>query len=204
MKFHSNPVFPIILLLLAFGYDISAQNWKFIKEVDGIKIYTRQQENSPVKGFKGELNLDASPEKLQEMITDVKNFDKWDEDVKEMMVFYSEKNKGYKYYLVFDVPWPLTDRDLCLEAKIESNPSTGIITITSQPLFNAIPEKPDKVRITKYSQKWTIQPLGNGQVHLVLEGFVDPAGSIPAWLINMVIANTPLNILKAVREHIGK
>ena len=49
-------------------------------------------------------------------------------------------------------------------------------------------------------QKWTVQPLGEGNVHVVLEGFFDPAGNIPAWLYNNVITETPVKAIHSLRE----
>ncbi|HOX79294.1 MAG TPA: hypothetical protein PLW31_14795, partial [Bacteroidales bacterium] len=67
-----------------------------------------------------------------------------------------------------------------------------------------VPEYSDRVRITNYWQRWTMEDAGNGLVHLVLEGSVDPGGNIPSWLINMVITDTPLNIMRKVREQVEK
>jgi hypothetical protein len=39
-------------------------------------------------------------------------------------------------------------------------------------------------------------------VHLILEGYADPGGYIPAWLYNMVITDTPINVIKKVRDRI--
>jgi hypothetical protein len=49
-----------------------------------------------------------------------------------------------------------------------------------------------------------MEPLGNGLVHVVLEGTVDPAGHIPTWIVNMVITDTPLNIMTKARNVVEK
>jgi hypothetical protein len=67
-----------------------------------------------------------------------------------------------------------------------------------------IPEKPGMVRIKNYWQSWTIEPAGSGVLHFTLEGSVDPGGSIPSWIVNMVIADTPLSIMRQVQEQLGK
>jgi hypothetical protein len=65
-----------------------------------------------------------------------------------------------------------------------------------------IPEKPDLVRIKNYWQRWTIEPRENGMIHIVLEGFVDPGGNVPSWLYNMVITDTPLKVMRGVKERV--
>jgi len=58
------------------------------------------------------------------------------------------------------------------------------------------------VRIKNYWQKWTIIPMEKGVIKLVLEGFVDPGGTVPAWLYNMVITDTPLKVMREVQKRV--
>ena len=41
-------------------------------------------------------------------------------------------------------------------------------------------------------------------VHVVLEGHVDPAGSVPDWIYNMVITETPLKIIRGIKNRLEK
>jgi hypothetical protein len=192
--------FIAVIYTFAIPADLSAQEWKFIKERDGIKVYTRNEENNPVKSYKGEVDMKTDMTRLRKVIGSIDSFDWWDENIKEIKVLDYQKEKLIKYYLVYDVPWPLEDRDLCVEAHITNDSVTGKRMVMATPLLNVIPENPDKVRIKNYWQSWTMEPAENGIVHIKLEGSVDPGGSIPAWIINMVITDTPLNIIKKVRD----
>ena len=46
-----------VLFQLALVPRLWAQGWNFIKEKDGIKIYTRNQPNSQLKSLKAKLHL---------------------------------------------------------------------------------------------------------------------------------------------------
>ena len=189
-------------LNLLIGLDISAQAWDFIKERDGIKIYTRSEENSPLKSFKGEVYLKTDMDKISKVIGKIESFDWWDDNIRDIKVLDYVEEKHIRYYLVYDVQWPFSDRDLCVEALITNDPVTGKRVVRATPLLNVVPESPDNVRIVNYWQQWTMEPEENGMIHLTLEGAVDPAGNIPSWLINLVITDTPLNIMKQVREQV--
>jgi hypothetical protein len=191
-----------IFISFLMGEELPAQKWDFVKEKDGIKIYTRLEPNSSLKSYMGVVDLQAPVEKINSMMGNPDNFDWWDKDIKEIKVIGYEPEKFIKYYLVYDVPWPLTDRDLVVEAKITRDPVTGKRVVHAQPLPNVIPEKKDLIRIKKYWQKWTVQPMDKGIVHVTLEGFVDPGGSIPAWLYNMVITETPLKVIREVKSRV--
>ena len=197
-------LFLSILYNLVFTGILSGQAWNFIKERDGIKIYTRNEEDNPVKSFKGEMDLVASMEQISKIIGSIESFDWWADDISEIKVLDYSREKYIKYYLVYDVPWPLEDRDLCVETLITNDTIKGTRLVKATPLVGVIPEKPDKVRIKNYWQSWTIEPAGAGILHLTLEGSVDPAGAIPTWIINMVITNTPMNVMTKAREQVEK
>jgi len=189
-----------LIFNLFFTGFLFAQEWNYIKEKDGIQIYTRNSENNPVKSFRGEMDLKATMEQISRVIGRIESFDWWEEDISEIRVLDYKEEQYIKYYLVYDVPWPLSDRDLCVEALITNDSVTHTRTVYAKPLPGVIPENPDRVRITNYWQKWTMQEVEAGRLHLTLEGSVDPGGAIPSWLINMVITDTPLNIMRKVRE----
>jgi hypothetical protein len=188
------------LFLTASG-DLSGQSWVFVKEKEGIRLYTRKEANNSVKSFKGEVYLHTQMEKIYSLITNVKNFDWWDDDITEIKVLLNEKDKHIQYYLVYDVPWPIADRDLVVDSRITIDPVTGARYIEARSLLNVIPENPDLIRIKKYWQKWTLIPVEEGLVHIILEGSVDPGGSVPAWLSNMVITETPFKVIRSVKTY---
>jgi hypothetical protein len=193
----------ILFLLISFiTADLYAQSWTFVKSQEGIKLFTRKEEGSSLKSFKGIMDVNSTMDKVCNLIGNVKNHDWWDENLREIKVLSYEKDKYFQYYLVYHVPWPFTDRDLCVEANVSIDPITGRRTITATPLSNVIPEKPDLIRIKRYWQKWTIQPMENGVIRLTLEGFVDPAGNVPSWLYNMVIIETPLKVMRRVKKYV--
>jgi len=189
------------LIFLTGSGDLCGQSWVFVKEKEGIKLYSRKEADSQVKSFKGEAYLHSQIEKVFSLITNVKNFDLWDEDITEMKVILNEKDKHVQYYLVYDLSWPVSDRDLVVDALITTDSVTGIKVMEAKPLLNVIPEKSDAVRIKKYWQKWTLIPVEEGLVHLILEGSVDPGGSVPAWLANMVITESPFKSIRSVKIH---
>jgi len=201
-KYYLISLIPAFFFLTGFS-DLSGQSWVFIKEKEGIKLYTRKEANNSVKSFKGEVYLHTQIEKVFSLITNVKNFDWWDDDIRDIKVLFYEKDKSIQYYLVYDVPWPIADRDLVVDSRITIDPVTGTRSVEARSLLNVIPEKPDLIRIKKYWQKWTLIPVEKDLVHLILEGTVDPAGSVPAWLSNMVITETPFKVIKSVKTHVG-
>jgi hypothetical protein len=202
MNFANLKYFLTLSLLLLICNTISAQAWTYVKEEDGIKIFTRKDPGTSLKSFMGITDVKSTMAKVTNLIGNVKNHDWWDENVTEIKVLAFEKDKYFQYYVVYKVPWPFNDRDLCVEAHVTIDPVSGRRVIMATPLDSVVPEKPERVRIKKYWQRWTVQPMENGKIHLVLEGFVDPEAGIPSWLYNMVIVETPLKVMRRVKRFV--
>ncbi|NCA75252.1 MAG: hypothetical protein EOM90_02860 [Alphaproteobacteria bacterium] len=191
-----------VLILMLFPYFAQTQSWDFIKEKNGIKIYTCTPVYSSFKCFKGETVLHATMQEIGRYIGNVKNFNWWDKNIRDLKVIGPGTDAHVRYYFIYDVPWPLSDRDICVDVSISIDSVTGVKTVFAKPLPGVIPEYDDIVRIKNYWQKWTLTPAGSNSVNAVLEGFVDPAGSVPAWLYNMVIVETPLKVMGGIKERL--
>ncbi len=198
--------FGIIVFLILISHlsviKTFAQAWNFVKEEEGIKIYTRNEGSNSMKSYKGLMLISAPIEKVCSMVGNARNFDWWGEDFSNIRVLGYEDNKYVRYYYIYDMPWPLTDRDLAVEATVKTNSVTGEYKVISKPLLKVVPENPDLVRIKNYWQTWTIQPLDKGYVSITLEGFVDPGGNVPGWLYNMLSTEMPLRTMRLFRQRV--
>lgn len=200
MKYPGIIIVFLSIYFSALATPLHGQHWNFINEKDGIKVYTRNEKKTSLKAFRGEITFKADINKVNLLVGDANNTDWWDKAIISVRILEFEKDKLIRYYIIYDVPWPLNKRDLALEARITLDPVTGVRTVDARPLLNVIPENKDMVRIKQYWQKWTVQPLSNGNVHVTLEGFVDPMGNVPDWLYNLTVTETPINVLNALRE----
>lgn len=188
------------VLTLLPVYSASAQSWNFVKEQDGIKIYTRKELNSSLKSYKGETSFRAPMEKVCMLLGTANNLDWWDKGFSTIKVLKYEDQKFIQYYFIYDMPWPVTDRDLTVESVIKMDTTTGKYTVSSHPVSKVIPQNPDLVRITKYWQIWTVQPMDKGFLHITLEGAIDPGGNIPSWVYNMLVTEMPLKTIRSLRD----
>lgn len=194
----------LILLLQGLSGTLPAQSWEFVKEEEGIKIFTRQEPGKSLKEFKGTADIQAPAEKVFTVVEDVNHTGWWDENLIGIKVLAYEKNKGAKYYMIYDAPWPVSNRDLYAEVAVTIDQAKKVYTIISVALTTGVPGEGDLVRIRDYRQKWTITPTGENSTHVVLEGFIDPAGKVPVWLSNRLIVQSPVNTIIGLKEKLKK
>jgi hypothetical protein len=194
-----NKLFYIFILLL-LSCQMKAQSWNFIKEKDSIKIYTRVEAGKSLKSYRAVTSINAPVEKIFAVMEDINNTDWWDKNLTQIKVLLYEKNKRARYYLVYELPWPVTDRDLCVDVTITINKVTDERIIDAVALNGVVPEHSDLIRIKEYRQTWTIRPLGKERTNVVLEGYIDPAGSVPDWISNMLLTDTPYKAISGLRD----
>jgi hypothetical protein len=204
MRYYKSVFIFSLFCTLMFSCSIEAQSWNFIKEKDGIKIYSRQEAGKVLKSFKGVADINAPAEKIFAMMEDINDTKWWDKSLTQIKVLLYEKGKRARYYMVYDLPWPIIDRDLCVDVTIKNDMVNGEYKITAVSVPGVIPERSNMVRIKDYLQTWTITPVSKEISHVELEGFIDPAGSIPDWISNMLIVDSPLNSILGVRKQMEK
>ncbi|MDP4203653.1 MAG: START domain-containing protein [Bacteroidota bacterium] len=194
----------LIIIVSFIASTVNAQQWQFVNKKDSIYIYTRKDVGKKLKSFKAVTRIKAPAEKIFALLEDVNKTDWWDKSLSQIKVLRYVKNKLAQYYLVYDLPWPVIDRDVCVTVIDSVDRRKGIYTLKATPLSGVIAIQKDKVRITDYYQTWIVKSIAKDLSLVELEGYVDPAGSIPDWVFNMVIFKIPTNCIKGVRREMKK
>jgi len=182
----------------------AADDWKLSVNKDGIKIYTRPIANSKLKAIKVECCLNVRPSQLVKVIMDIDKSDQWVYHSKTAYVVKQVSPSELYYYSEVSVPWPAENRDYIAHIMVSQNPKTKVITIDAPCLPGMVPVKPNAVRISHSIGKWTIVPVNNNTINVDYELEVDPAGAIPAWLINLFATEGPLKTFERLKLQLQK
>ena len=185
----------------------SAQNIEHAKlsiHKNNIKVWTFQQQSSPVFVYKAETTFNVPLEKAAALILDVDHAVKWVPYVGSVKVLSRDDQKGeFLLYMVLDFPFPLKDRDLVVKGKM-SKDAQGIISIQNTAIEGGYPLNPDYVRIRQYEGDWTFQKLGNQKVKVSTYGYANPEGSIPLSFVNMFVQQQPYQMLQKMKIELSK
>jgi hypothetical protein len=194
----------LMIIGLVGGSTASGQNWSFVKEKNEVKIYTRPMEGSGLKACKGVADINASALEVYTLVEDLNHTGWWDENLHIAKMFFYEKNKRARFYLQYELPYPLVNRDLVADITVTPDFKNNVFKIVSQPITGLVPEKKNYVRIKDYLQVWTISALSANTTHVEMECLLDPAGAVPDWLINLVMVNSPSNSINNIRKQLEK
>jgi hypothetical protein len=195
----------VSLLLVLITNTLFAQNdWALHADKDGIRIYTSAVPDSKIKAIKVDAEFDAEASQLVALIMDVNASADWVYHTKSATVIKQISPSELYYYSEVNLPWPAANRDFVAHLTVSQNPVTKVITVDGPAVPGMVPLKPGIVRVENSVGKWVITPIGPGKIKVEYTIHVDPAGSLPSWLVNMFATEGPVKIFKGIRQQLQK
>jgi hypothetical protein len=197
----------LILLFLLVTNCAAAQthdNWVLREDNDGVKIFTRDVENSKIKAIKVECQLDATLSQVVAVLMDVKHSEEWLYHTASNYIVKQVSPSDLYYYSLVKMPWPVSDRDFIAHLIVSQDSTTRVVTINGPCTADMVPMKSGVVRIADSDGKWRLTPAANGKVNIVYTLHADPGGSLPSWLINLFITQGPSQSFKKLKVSVQK
>ncbi|MBI4971243.1 MAG: START domain-containing protein [Candidatus Omnitrophica bacterium] len=187
-------------LLSATALANDTGGWHLKKDEDGIKIFSRKVEGSPVSEFQGVVSVKAPLDRVIELYEDAARVHEWMYHCKEFREIQKEGSSEKFFYFHQKLQWPVSDRDVVTSRVRDSDPKTGAISyrITVSPGIYPIQE--NIVRIALFKSFWQFTPQEGGAIEVRYQILLDPAGSVPKWLVNQNGIDFPFYSLKRFKE----
>jgi hypothetical protein len=198
-------IFIMLVVVSAFFVDHAhAQDWVLKKNKGGVKVYVRDQAGTNIKELKFSTTIEASLTTIAAVLTDVKGYDEWSYGASNSRVVKRISDTEVHYYTEVDFPWPFDNRDVILHSKFWQDKKTLALHSYSSSSHWMEKESDGIIRIKKCEISWVFTPIGNGKVQVDYFLNSDPAGNIPAWMINLAADQGPLNTMALFKEMLKK
>jgi hypothetical protein len=176
----------IPLLLLAALSASASQGWTQFSDRDGVVTSYKPIEGTKVLAMKGVGEVDVPLERVLGVFLDGSKSTEW----VDLMIAYKEKPESQDVrveYQLYDMPWPIWDREFVLRRVDTYDAATKTVRVTYTSVDDpAFPLRDDTVRGTDHGSFWEFTALPGGRTRIVIEVFIDPMGSIPSWLVNSI------------------
>lgn len=196
----------LLIFLIVGTYPLNAQtngnDWQLVVTKDKLNIFTRTPQNSDFKEIRIEAVFDVPFEKIIAVLDDARTYTSW---VYKCII--SEKvetlNKlEFYYYIESDLPFPLTNRDLVVHSTKWREKEQNIVHYFSSAINKVVPVKGNLVRMTEYDSFWKITEIEKNKLKIEYQSRTNPAGNLPAWLVNIAITTGPLKTMQRLEEYI--
>lgn len=187
-----------IFLSLIFSGSLFAadENWRLRKDENGIKVFTRKVEGSPILEFKGVMTADVPPDVAVDFYLDGARYTEWFYRCSEARVL-EVRPEGKVFYYVMEMPWPVSDRDSVYLARMLSDKGDVIIRLSA--LKDLYPLQPGKVRVSELKTEWRFRSIVGGKTEISFQQHTSSDGHIPPALVNTLSVNMPLKTLQKMR-----
>lgn len=191
-----------IITFLSCHCLFAQHNCKLRKDEDGIKVYTCSTDTSKFKSIKAECEVNCSLQKLDSFLLNFENYTRWQFKTTECRVLRKISDSEFVYYAKVEAPWPVSDRDMVV--RLRSKRSSRQLMISANSESGVLPEKENLVRVPASRSQWIITEKSKDKLEIKYAIQIDPGGNVPAWLVNWVCANAPLQSFQALKEQLEK
>jgi len=171
------------------------------KDQDKIRVYNCPTEGSAYKTVKAEFTIDCSVEEYLSNAVDVDHYKDWHFREVNPTLLERISDTELIYYTEVSAPFPVSNRDLILHLSVNAETS-GLTTIKVQSEPDYLPEKSGRVRVRKSSSIMRIHPIEPNKLKVEYQIQVDPAGSIPSWLVNLFSTQGPYESFRKLIERL--
>jgi hypothetical protein len=179
--------------------------WERVRTEDGVVVSRKEVPGSPFVAFRGEGDVDAPILTVGNVLVDVPHEKDWIDSVVEARILRKVSETEYIMYSRLGMPIPLTDRELVTDVTITMDASKKTLTVRMRSIADAAAPKTGFVRAQLKDSVFVLSSIDGGRrTHVVAEIHCDPAGSVPAWMVNLFQRNWGYKTITSLRRQAAK
>ena len=200
--------FVVVFLFSGPNYS-SSFDWNLEMEKNGIRVYLKELQTEDIKAFRGTISINASVDSLLAVIMDIDACTDWLQYCQNPLLLERINFSECYHYLIYNLPFPVVDREFILHTKIKRDHVSGAVTVYSisrpdyclqQQTSDCQLNKDTSLVLVKHSQgSYLLEPVENGITKLTWTQYTNPGGYIPAWLVNQIIRQVAYHTLQGLR-----
>ncbi len=179
---------------------VGEDQWRLDRGRDGVEVSTRAVEGWSIREIRATTRIPARLSAIVAVLCDVDATAELNDMVAEAKIVQRDSDTRYRIYQAMEMPWPISNRDIVNQRQIVQDASSLTVTITDVAIADGMPPRPGFVRMLKSRQVWTLTPNAGAGVLTELRVLTDPAGPIPASIVNAMAVDAPLDTLIALRR----
>lgn len=193
-------VHPLLLMLSlavsARAFTAQAQ-WTLAQDEGNIQIYTRPVADSPFLEVKAVVLLNAPIEKVAVAMGDGEGCGEWRAMCKSSKVLSTPSDTERYVYLVLDLPWPLSDRDMVIHSIAHIDIAARTVTVQ---LEDASSEQPETEHVRAISSgSYQIKAMGDGKAEFTYTLHTDLGGNLSPDMINPRVTASTYDDIKRLQ-----
>jgi len=168
------------------------------------QTFSQQKEGEPFVRYRVKGTIDATPEVLQRLATDLSSDPKRAPKDQTRRVILKTEDEQILHTSI-DLPMMFSDRDIVTRGVRSVDPKTGIRRIDFKAIEHpSVPPRDGFIRLTKSGGFWEFVPDGDNRSKVTFETFIDLGGSLPGWLVSGMMASNVIGNYEDVAKEAVK
>lgn len=194
----------LLVLGAAQAYGQESQ-WELERDREGIQIFTRSVAGSPYKEVKSVSYIEGVRlSSLVALIEDAEACPQWADKCAESYLVERESETQSLIYTHNDMPFPVKDRDVVASVSWMQDPDSLQVIMTSVAVSDGVEEKRGRLRLKQANASWQFSPQSDGSIEILNQAHINPGSSIPGWVTNMLLVDTPFETMKSYLAEVVK
>src|SRR5690349_7933721 len=109
-------ILTVALAALLYSHSV-AQDWELVKDKNGIRVFTRDSDHSPIKAFRVVSTFDAPQETILSVLLNISSYAHWYDHCKIAETILNDQ-AAVTYYMEMSMPFPFDNRDAVYRLEI--------------------------------------------------------------------------------------
>ncbi len=187
-------LYSFLLILATYVSGLEAQDYTFVESKNGIDLYSKFDSAKGEEWTKLVTEVDASVRDITNYTANIENLIHWVYACEEVQLLEKDASETI-YYLVSDMPYPMTDRDIIIRKTVEEGASDSYFKTVSEN-YTKLTRESNLVRIPRFKAIWVFETLPTGRTKITYEVTADSGGSIPNWVKDRFAYYGPLKSME--------
>ncbi|MFT6052165.1 MAG: hypothetical protein ACJAZ0_002271 [Halioglobus sp.] len=172
--------------------------WELLQQNNDISIYSRPVDGSSYNEVKATALINAPLTHVSTFLGDGNGCAKWRTKCKSSKVIKPVSEHERYVYMVLDLPWPATDRDMIVHTTTHIDTQAKTATVNLQSSSSHHP--PSKFVRAETSGQIVIRAVSDTQVEFTYTMHTELGGSLPAGRVNGELADGAFEDLSLLRQ----
>lgn len=188
-------VFSIFLACLSSSFAADLSSWKKLYSKKGLSFYSKKLKGSSLLNFRAIGEINVAMGEAMAILRSVEHATKWDENTKVKKTIENISDIEAITYSETAIPWPFRNRDLVLSNKLFIDTERVALRVDVKSIERKDYPKRKKLVRAYLDAKMFFREKSANQTLVDLQILVDPKGSIPHWIVNIVQKSMPYDFL---------
>ena len=172
--------------------------WDLQRQDGSIRIYSRSVEGSAYLAIKATVLIDAPVQRVSQLMGNGNGCARWRAKCKSSKVLETLSEREQYIYMVLDLPWPASDRDIVVHSSTEIDAQARTATVKLESVSSRHPSA-DYVR-AESSGQFVIREIHGSQVEFTYIMHTDLGGDLPAGMVNSGLAEAAFDDLHRLQQ----